>query len=83
MHHACTCICVWFCILLYNMQIYLHDCACVYLHAFYFALNCMCLHCSYRESCTYTLLQASSVVQPPMLLQMVIEEALVQLLDPQ
>ena len=72
MHHACigvysSCKYIHLCVVLYmyNMQICLHDCACKYLHVFKFAVNCMCLHCSYRESCTCTLLAGISCGSAP------------------
>ena len=42
-----------------------HYCACVCVHAFNIALNVMCLHCSYNESCTYAFPAAVRCVSAP------------------
>ena len=62
---SCKDMCLCVVLYMYNMWMCLQDCACDYLHAFQFAANCMFLHCSYKESCTCTLLAGISCGPAP------------------
>ena len=69
MHHGSCIIHASVCGFVYYVYVDLLALLCmciIYLHTlFQFALNCMCLHCSYKESCTCTLLAGTTCGPAP------------------